>query len=170
MKVDLLKSGMFEEVIRFCDISKILEKLNIKDKIENFTIDLLKTYPLFKDLFGVQIEFGTIRFIKISVDDAIEVLDALTTIKTGSHHGYEIDPVNNISGVMNVANKYNLETPDEGSVSGYITNNELVRVIRDDYDAVSIKYKDKPENIYYNYKFFFTKVNGILYLVIEKSI
>ncbi|OHD54594.1 MAG: hypothetical protein A2Y33_04290 [Spirochaetes bacterium GWF1_51_8] len=133
-------------------------------------VELNKEYSLFKDLFGVKIEYGSLRVQRIIMEDVLTLLSSFLEIKK-SGGKYRYIPINSIEGIDFAAHRFGLEKPDPQAIEGYILNKELVHYIEDkDYNYLMLKYKDNPENIFYIYKFYFTTIKEGLFMVIEKNI
>ena len=155
---------------KFADKDTVLERMKGQEKAEDFHFEINKQYPLYKDLFGVQIEFGSIRAVKIIITDAMETLDRLVEI-IKMKEGLNFNVINDLDGMTWVAEKYQLEKPDVSAIQGYVLNNELIEFVNGDgYDFIKMKYKDSPENIFYIYKFYFSLIDNELFLIIEKNI
>lgn len=151
------------------DLFKRLTTFSAGEEINEIEVD--KTYPLFRDLFGVKIEFGFLKVCKIIIRDILEILNRFVDIYPQGK-GYTFQPKAELSGLIQLTQKWNMETPDEEAIQGYILNKELVQIVEDKYGYTYIrfKYKDNPENIFYIYKFFFFQFKDEIYLIIERNI
>ena len=159
---------LFLKEIRFEEPAKILEKITGQDK-KGKTIEINKQYLLYKDLFGVQIESGSLRIIPVSLEDSLKFLNDFTAVhKKGPNLRFEIR--NNIEALQYWLEWFSLEKPDLTAISGYLLNNELIRLSDSGPTTLSIKYKDKPENIFFIYKISFFAQKDHLFIILEKNI
>ncbi len=155
---------------KFADKDIVMEKMKGNVNVNDFVIEINKLYPLYKDLFGVKIEFGSIKAVKVLIPEAMDTLTRLIQIRRKSKDELSFEVTNNYDGMLWVAEKYELDKPEFSAIQGYILNNELIEFVSDGYDCIKIKYKDNPENIFYIYKFYFSMIDNELYLIIEKNI
>ncbi|OHD55024.1 MAG: hypothetical protein A2014_08730 [Spirochaetes bacterium GWF1_49_6] len=161
----------FNNTVKKVDKEELFKRLKAETSEEEMhQVELNKDYPLFKDLFGVKIEYGMLRVQRIIMEDVLKLLSSFVkVIKAGSKHRFE--PINNIEGIEFIAHRFGLEHPDKVAIEGYILNKELVHYFESpEYSYIMLKYKDNPENIFYIYKFYFTTIKDGLFLVIEKNI
>lgn len=161
---DLFKSNWLR-----ADNNSVIERIKGNELQENFKLETNKTYTLFQNLFGVKIESGSIRLMKVSQDIAVDILNFFIGIEVKKGR-MEYKPYNEFERVKKAAEKFGLEKPDLQSVQGYLLNNEFVQVFREEFDEIRLKYKDKPENIFYLYRLYFTEFRDQLFLVIEKDL
>lgn len=159
---------LFDRLVVFTDKKKIMDKMGSMD-VKDKTLEVNKTYALTKDLFGVKIENGTFRIVLVTPDDALNLYRDFVSVSVSSE-GPVFEVKNNLEALLEVTEKYGLEKPDLSAVQGYILNNELVRFQQGDVSTLIFKYKDKPENIFYIYKFYFYRQGKNLLLIIEKNI
>jgi hypothetical protein len=162
-------SVLFSKLWKFADIKQIADKLKSGDPNEKLKIETNKIYTLYKDLFGVKIEFGQLRILKITHADTTYFLNKFIHLSRSGKR-FQLDFICDLKNIMDITKKFNLEKPDLNAIKGYILNQELAHFIRSPYDIIQIKYKDKPENIFYIYQFYFILMNNKSYLVIEKNI
>ncbi len=160
---------IFNKLIHLATIEQVVNKIKGEDEIE-VIIGEDKIYSLYKDFFGVKIEYGTVRITKINISMAIEMLSSFLEIKNIRDSSFTYSVKYNIPYLMEMASIYKLEKPKPQILKGYILNGELIQFKREAYDFLQIKYKDSPENIFYIYKFYFFKRNEELFMVIEKNI
>jgi len=159
----------FRTLIKLADEVKLLNTIRGTEKEKPFRIELGAKYPLEKDLFGVKIESGNISIQKIIMKDILSMMDNFLEIrKIGS--GFDLIIKTDLTEMVMLTKKYKLELPNLDVIQGYILNHELINLVRGEHDYLQFKYKDSPENIFYLYKFYFTRIRKELYLVIEKNI
>jgi hypothetical protein len=162
---------IFNKTVKQIDKDELFKRLKAETSEEEMhQVELNKDYPLFKDLFGVKIEYSSLRVQRIIIEDVLKLLSSFVKLyKAGSHYRY--DAINNIEGIEFIAHRFGLEHPDAKAIEGYIMNKELVHFFESpEYSYIMLKYKDNPENIFYVYKFYFTTIKEGLFLVIEKNI
>lgn len=169
-KILAWNENLFYKAMRLMPESVILERIRTSDDEHVDKIELLKPYPIYRDLFGVKIESGQISVRKIILPEALD-LCSLYLVPELNGKTVSISVHTDLTEFVLTTKKYGLELPDLDTVSGYILNNELVTYYHfPDYDAIKFKYKDGPQNIFYSYYFSFSLIRDELYLVIQKEI
>ena len=171
-KIDVLlnwNEELFNLLIRFESSESLYRRLKKITEIKGVEIELRKNYSLFKDLFGVKIAYGFIRVQRIVLDDALSLINRFIFPKRNGKE-YVLQPLSDIKFLEETARFLGLERPDHYSVEGYLMNGELVSIENNDMTVIRLKYKDKPENIFYIYKLSFMKKGNELFLVLEKNI
>lgn len=161
---------LFYQAIRFADKPKLLQKIidpGLKD--EKFQVKINHTYPLYKDLFGVPVEYGHLRLQKVLMKDALDILELFVSFERIKNR-IVFFPKQNIDGIIELGIYLELEKPHRDSVQGYLINNELVKLEQEPETCIILKYKDSPENIFYIYRLSFLQYEDELFLVIEKNI
>ncbi len=161
---------LFYELITFVDKNALARKMKDPEKQDEATpIKVNEIYPLYKDLFGVKIQYGHLRIQKILLSDALDILNSFALL-TKERDTYVVSPIVNIDAINELGVYLELERPDLESIQGYITNGELVNIKQDVKFVIQLKYKDSPDNIFYIYKIYFLQYLDELFLVIEKNI
>ena len=162
---------IFNSAIKQIDKDVLFKRLKTETSEEEFhQVELNREYSLFKDLFGVKIEYGSLRVQRIIMEDVLTLFSHFLELKKDGLK-YKFVPINKIEGIEFAAHRFGLEKPDPVAIEGYILNKELVHCIEDaDYNFLMLKYKDNPENIFYIYKFYFTTIKDGLFMIIEKNI
>ncbi len=169
-KIAVWNEELFYQSIKFADKQALMLKIvDAENKEEKFQVKLNHHYPLFKDLFGVKIEYGNLRLQKILLNDALDILNTFIS-PVVKKNKIEFIPIVNVEGIEQLGIYLDLEKPHRDSIQGYIINGELIKIETEPQFTIIMKYKDSPDNIFYIYKLYFLEYLDELFLVVEKNI
>jgi len=186
-----IDNNLFEDIFKLADPNYIIDRIK-ETEGESFEIEEGKIYTIYKNFFGVKIESGNIKLIKVVLSQIYDIISYFYIIKKGKkskkeknensknaqkdnkenkkENNYIFLPKNNKDNILEFIKNYNLENIDFNVIKGYELNNEIVRIKKNGLTCIYLKYKDNPNNIFYLYQIYFTKYKEEYYLVIEKRI
>lgn len=164
---------LFKQFIHLVNKDWLIEKLKDADlentPENNGKIQINHPYTLYKDMFGVKIETGWFEIRKILMSDALKLLNNFVEIQK-HRNKIKFKVIQNLDGIVQIANAFGLEKPDETAVQGYALNKELSFFETEPFSCLILKYKDKPENIFLLYRIYFAILQDELFIIIEKSL